>query len=434
MKNVKAWVVVAALAAGGCTASGTTPPLGTPVPRATTTAPDESAPPETTHPTAPDPTPPPRSDPVPDPGGEAPPPGRLVILDAAGDVAVVAPEADAEPVTLTDAFAEGAAYFQPLWAPGSDRIAFAEAGPAGFGLVTMRDDGRERAVAGMPSPPFYFYWAPDGSRIAALHNGLDGVELKIVEAGGTVGVFAGSGRPFYFSWSPDTAVLAAHIGSDRLTEVTAEGATSELAVTAAGYQSPHWTAEGIVHLGDEGLELVGPDDLSRTILEVRGAASFVLNPQGTKLAVQSFAEDAPAISVASQSIPAVRPNIVAVIDLTTGSVETAAPERSVGFFWSPDGEKLLMLHPSGDPGVVVASVWSEDGTKPVARFAPLTSFIRDVLPFFPQYAQSYQVWSPDSSHFAYAGRVGDEEGIWVQPIDGPPVRVAAGTWVAWSDG
>lgn len=356
-----------------------------------------------------------------------------MIIDGDGDVAVLA-ASGSEPDAITDGASEQAAYFQPVWAPGSDLIAWGQASSAGSSLVTALPDGEGRLETALPAAPFYFYWSPDGARIAALHNGVNGVELKIVEARATTGIFGGSGLPLYISWSPDSRELVAHIGSDRLVEIDVNGISSDLRPTAAGYQAPQWSPRGIVHLAEGGLRAVDDSGDESDLVASTGAASFVLNPQGSLLAIQTFAEDAPGLTVALGTVPSVRPNIVAVVDLETGSVTTAADERSIGFFWSPDGEKLLMLHPTGEPGVVEASVWADGATRRLARFTPEPSFIRDVLPFFNQYAQSYQVWSPDSRHFAFAGVIDGEEGIWVQAAaGGQPALVARGTWVAFSD-
>jgi hypothetical protein len=66
---------------------------------------------------------------------------------------------------------------------------------------------------------------------------------------------------------------------------------------------------------------------------------------------------------------------------------------------------------------------------------PPVSFFRDVLQFFDQYAQSLELWAPDSSAVALAGAIDGESGIWVIPVDGSDPRlVSEGTWVAWSNG
>ena len=78
------------------------------------------------------------------------------------------------------------------------------------------------------------------------------------------------------------------------------------------------------------------------------------------------------------------------------------------------------------------SVWSESGTRPLFSYSPHPSFVRDLLPFFTQYALSVRLWSPDSSAFALAGAMEGRTGIWVQPLAGPVMVVTEGTWVAWS--
>jgi len=361
-------------------------------------------------------------------------PGRLVILDELGNIAVVDPDG-ADLSVITDAFAEGAAYFQPLWAPGGVGLAWGEASPAGFALTTSGEDGSDRTMAPMPSPPFYVYWAPDGRHLAALHNGVNGVEMKLVEFGRTRSTFVGTGTPFYISWNPVGDDLVAHIGADRLVTIDLTGTTREIGMTDAGYQAPQWIPGGIVHLFEQELLLRDADDGTRALATLRGPSSFVANSQGSLLAAQVFGEDQPALSVALQAAPEIRANAVAVLDLASGEVSTASGELSLGFFWSPDGEKLLILNAADEPGAIDALVWEAGDTRLVTTFTPQSSFVRDVLPFFAQYSQSYQMWSPDSIAFALAGTIGDEDGIWVQPIDGSEARrVAAGTWVAWSSG
>ena len=65
-----------------------------------------------------------------------------------------------------------------------------------------------------------------------------------------------------------------------------------------------------------------------------------------------------------------------------------------------------------------------------AEFRPSIVLVREMFPFFPQYAQSLNYWSPDSTAFAYAS----DEGVFVQHLGEPDaVKVSDGTWVAWSN-
>jgi hypothetical protein len=400
------------------------------------TFPPEPAPaaPETTQP-APVTTAPPATSgtqppaPLEAPGGPAP--GRLVTIDGSGNVVVIRPDGS-EALALTDAAGNAAAYFQPSWSPDGTRVAWGEASAAGFALATAMPDATDRASIPMPSPPFFFLWSPDGRHLAVLHNATNGIEMKLVspESGGSV--LGGSGVPFYLSWSPTSEEVAAHIGADRLVAIGLNGTRRDIGPTADGYQAPHWLNDGIVHYDGEELVLSTAESVTRPLAGVAAPLMFVADPHGRRLAVQAFGEGQPALSVALQAVPDLSANRVVVFDLGSGAVRTAADGLAVGFFWSPDGERLLILRPADEEGHLEALVWSGDGTRPVATFAPPSSFIRDVLPFFSQYAQSLQPWAPDSASFAFAGRIDGREGIWVVPIGGEPLLVGAGTWVAWS--
>lgn len=417
-----AWAATVFLIAAACTGNEPSAP--------TDGVPEQSSRPEDTA----APTSPPTTAPA-SPTTEAtgPPPGRLVVVDEFGEVVATDPDG-ANRVVITRGEEDGGAFFQPSWSPGSEYLAWGEAGTAGVGLAISRLDGSERSLTPMLGPPFYLHWAPDGRHIAALHDGRNGIELELVAVATARTTFAGAGVPFYISWSPDSQTIVAHIGADRLATIDTTGTINELGVTGAGYQAPQWTPDGIVHLSEGELRILRESESDGTLAEVEGVVTFVVNPQGTQLAIQSFAEDAPGLTVSLQRIPAVRPNVVAIVDLSTGDTTIAVNERVLAFFWSPDGDKLLILRGGESPGIVDAAVWDGNRTENVVSFDPSDSFVRSVLPFFQQYAQSYQPWAPDSSAFAFAGAVGGEGGIWVKALDdSAPVRVSGGSWVSWSD-
>jgi TolB protein len=78
-------------------------------------------------------------------------------------------------------------------------------------------------------------------------------------------------------------------------------------------------------------------------------------------------------------------------------------------------------------------MWREEGVTELSRLSRHPSLVSDVLRFFDQYGQSLRLWSPDSAAFALPGAIDDEPGIWVYLIAGEePVKVADGSWVAWS--
>lgn len=388
--------------------------------------------------------PPAPSDPIPEvtspvavgaPTGPVPEPvGRLVILDDVGNIVTINPDGS-NPQAITDDSGESTFYFQPLWSPTSDLVAWGETSEAGSALGVSGPDGAGRQEVTMSSLPFYLYWAPDGEHIAVLHNGLTlgTLDFEIVTIADATSSVAGTGAPFYFSWSPGGGGVAVHVGADQFSIVGTDGETTGLGSTSGSYLSPQWTSAGIFYLDVDGLRLHDAVDSSQLVATVPGFVVFVANRQGTSMAIQSSTFVQPGTGVALQQVPEILPNAVMVLDLATGEVQRATTRESLGFFWSPNGERLLILEISLVRGYIDAFVWEDGETRFVSSYQPAPTFVRDVLPFFSQYAQSLQIWSPNSSAFAFAGAVGSEEGIWVQSLDGSePKRVSGGIWVAWS--
>ncbi len=360
-------------------------------------------------------------------------PGRLVTIDAGGNVVVIDPDG-ANPLAVTSDAGPTAMYSQPHWSPQSDRLAWAEFTSTGLGVGISAVDGSDRTRVSMDSLPFYMYWSPDGEAMGVLHNGPRTIQFELVDTTAATADVVAEGSPFYFSWSPDSARVVAHVQGEVFATIDRDGQTEDLGATAVYYQSPHWTEPGIFSLGASGLELRAPGGGSRVLATTPGPVALVANPQGTRLAVQSFVgEEVGGINAAVSETPALPTNRVVVIDVDTGAIESVSETASVGFFWSPDGMSLLVLEPRDEPGVADVLVWRDGQSKVLMELAPHPAFVTNVLQFFDQYAQSLQLWSPDSSAVVLAGAVDDEEGIWVlSAAGGEAVKVADGSWAVWS--
>ncbi len=360
---------------------------------------------------------------------------RLAVLDREGNIFTIDPDGS-NPIQVTE---DGAAaqYFQPTWSPVADRLVWGQANQAGFGVGSSTGDGSDLQVVPTSSMPFYLNWSPDGSQVGILYGGVQGVILEVVDMEKFTASAVGSGSPFYFSWNPDSTGFAVHVGANNLGTIVLGEPLVDLGGTAATYQAPFWIPAGIIHFADAGLELVDPEGESRLLATLPGEpVFFVANPQGTKVAVESFTDQqADGSTVALVPTAQIEANSVSVLDVATGEVDIASEDTSVGYFWSPDGESLLLLQLTGHTGVVEVSVWKDGETKLLTTMVPPISFFRDVLQYFNQYAQSLQLWSPDSSQVALSGTIGDESGVWVIPADGSdPSLVFNGEWVAWSYG
>lgn len=351
-------------------------------------------------------------------------PGRLAVVDGEGNIVVMAPDGSGR-VEVTSDGGTDAVYSQPIWSPDGSSLAWGQATAAGFALGFAEVGGAVAAVT-MSSLPFYAFWSPDGARLGALHNGADGLDLEMVEASSATATVIDSGSPYYFSWSPDSDELITHVGANGFQRLTVAGTATPAGPTDQGYLAPQWTDRGWWHVVDGALVLAD-ESASEPVARVGELTMFVSNAQATRMALQST-DGGQGISVGLVQEETAPRDAVVVVDVETGEIEVASSQSSVGFFWSPDGEALLILTPS--PGMLEPSVWtSAGGTVDYPGFIPSEDLVTQLLPFFPQYAQSMTLWSPASSVFAYPS----SDGIWTQELDAEaPVRVTDGTWVAWS--
>lgn len=356
-------------------------------------------------------------------------PGRLAVLDDSGDVVVMSPDGSNRIEVTTDA-GVSAAYTQPVWAPDAETLAWGQVNDQGFAVGIQGVSTAEPIAIPTPNLPFFMSWSPDGERLGILHNGTTGVAFGIVDVAPASLETLDEDAPFYFSWSPEGDSLVTHAGPDRVQVLSPGAEPTTLDPTGPDYLAPHWTGAGTFHVSDGAIVLEtgqGRGEVART----SGLTMFVANTQGSRLAVQT--SNGGAIAAALTESPQIPGNAVVVIDLDTGEAHTIADDLSLGFFWAPDGEKLLVLRPSGNQ--VEPMVWSSDGsTQDFSAYRPAATMLQDTFPFFPQYAQSVRFWAPDSSAFAYAGAVDGEAGVWVQAlVEEPPTRVSDGRWVSWSD-
>lgn len=355
--------------------------------------------------------------------------GRLVTIEDDGTIALLDPDGS-DRLAITEPAGESI-YTQPIWSPDSTRIAFGQLSDDGF-AVRVEDVGRDESVSiPVSNNPFFMYWSPDSERIGVLHNGAQGLDLEIADvAAGTIEVLD-TGSPFYFSWNEDSDRVVVHVGPDRFETIDLAGDSTPLGDTSAGYLAPQWLPQGILHVVDGQLVLL-TDEEPIVLAEVGEQTMFVASINGSLVAFQSLAPRSQTVSMVQED--PVPDNVVAVVDTQSLEVEIVDTQPVVGMWWSPDGRSLLLLTPTLDGSSVTAKVWSgDDGLVEYVNYVPSPLQVRDVFPFFPQYAQSMTFWSPDSSGFALAGEVDGETGVWVHVLGDPaPVLVSDGLWVAWS--
>jgi TolB protein len=363
-----------------------------------------------------------------------PTPGLLAVVDDAGAIVVMGPDGTGrETVAAAGSSDNPAVYMQPVWSPDGSTLAWGQTTGTGFGVGISQLGSDVTTTLTTPNLPFYTYWSPDSRYLGLLHNGTSAVQFQIADIEQETTSLIDEDAPLYFSWSPNGDRVVTHAGPSQVETVAVDGERMTLEPTSPTYLAPQWTDRGVFHVVDD--QLVVEDDRGgrEVLADVVGATMFVSNPSGTLLALQSTGDGPGPITAALEEVPAPPTNAVVVLDTTTAAVEVASEQPAVGFFWSGDGERLLVLA-AGD-GRVTPLVWEDGDVREYPGFIPHPTLLQTTFPFFPQYAQSVSFWAPDSSAFAYAGAVGDQAGIWVQDVEaGEPTRVSDGSWVAWSPG
>ena len=364
--------------------------------------------------------------------------GRLVILDDTGNIVTMAPDGT-DVVTVADDGGGRVTYFQPIWSPDGSRISSTRSEAGTFSIEIIDVEGGDRTSTVTSSNSFYQYWSPDGSKLASLSTagpgelGLD--VLTIGEADAPTRL--GEGQPLYLSWSPDSSDIVTHIGDSPLDILTSEGPSPEFGASG-DFLGPQWTEDGILYVGRasrrQQLMRTTADAETEVIASVLSGAIFTATPDGKRIAVLPTAGEDVGLSVVAQEAPVLPGGRLVIVDAGDGSFVEVDTGIVASFSWDPTGERLLVLEVT-DGGEFRWRVWEDDESRTFPEFVPSAGYVRDLVPFFDQYAQSMTLWSPDGSAFAFPGTVGEGDGIWRQDLSGgDPVRVAGGTWVAWSSG
>lgn len=366
--------------------------------------------------------------------------GALVTVDAAGRRTILSP---AEP---------GVAYGFPAWSPDGARLAVVRSTSADASISILPVARGDQRSSPPPTPvviyrsaeipPFYLYWAPDGSRLTFLASEAQGLSLRIAPVDGSApldGSGPGSvirrGAPLYFDWiQADRLLLHVGSGSDAfLGEVGPDGAPVAPSVTSAGDFRPavvgadrRFMAFVRGQAASAELVVAARDGSGEHAVPVFGPTAVVFDPAGRTVA--SIAADR-----AGQADLAFPFGPLRLIDAASGAVRTLLDGFVVGFFWSPDGRTIAALRLQeakgstvadggtvADPRIVAAAaIASADPAAPSAtpppgpelhllfldvadgrtrsdRIVKLTAhFVDQFLPYFDQYALSHRVWAPD---------------------------------------
>lgn len=365
----------------------------------------------------------------------------MVIVD--GDAVVTVDPSGEERKVLSE---DGDTPFQPIWAPDGDLVAYANVGDEP-GVVVVARNGNTRWEGATDTPPFYMSWAVGSSSLALLRNAGSGLSLdtvRLVKDDATLRITPkDSGAPYYFDWSLSDERIVSHVGGDRLDLVeTADGSATSLGLRPGRFQAPEWTEDGVfaVQMGPSLDQVVLIDTTSEVIplVDVVSPAWLDVSPDGDRMAVQSLAGTVDAVTVGYQA-PVAQEDVevltsgIAVVDIESGEMTMVSPNPAAAFFWSPDGDRLLLLAAGEETGQARWQVWEDGEVTDGPLFTPDPGWVASFVPFFDQYARSMSLWSPDGDAFAFPGMIDGASGIWVHDLGGGGTNlVSGGSWVAWA--
>lgn len=367
-------------------------------------------------------------------GADDPQADRLVVVDDESLLSMSPNGTDVVELTTGDE----QLVRQPVWSPTGDRVAWTDVTQGSSAVVVADRDGSNRFRAELGFPPFYMDWDPTGSRLVVLGSGPVNLEMGVLDVGADRVRILDTGQPYYLAWSPDGDRMLVHVGADRLELMSRVGVFSPLGETPGSFQAPQWSiaTDRILFASGRGttqtLVISDPDGGDRReLVEFDGFLSFVVSPDGSRVAYRALrvAQGTPA---SLDAAPLAENGRLEVITVEGDGPQVVSDETPLVFFWSPTGDRLLFLTNVGDE--FRWNTWDGASIVSYASHVPTVEYARDYLPFFDQFAQAVQLWSPDGTAFVYPGVDGNGfDAIWVQQVaGGAPVRVSDGSFATWS--
>ncbi len=295
-----------------------------------------------------------------------------------------------------------------VWSPTGQWTAWSadSLAPDGIHQLRVHDEASNATeVLAEALTAFYLCPSPDGRYLSHLSPGPLGLELAVSEIGTGDLQIVERGQPMFWAWSPDGDQLAIHVENRVVIAELGGGEVTVLTEDAGAFSAPAWMPGGSVAMVIDDRIVCGTADGSlTTLVDQAGPLHFALGPDGRRVAQVDDGNGQPRLIVR---------------DLMSGAVETLTDRRTAAFHWSPEGRRLAALVLASDTELRWI-VYDGDDVAELAPFRPGRTWLRNVLPFFGQYALSHAVWSADGTQLVVpALDDGDASYALVQGVEPP---------------
>lgn len=399
---------------------------------------------------------------------ENPDDGRLVVQSADFQLSTMLPDGS-EVAELTD---PGTINVQPSWAPDGSRIAWVaiDAATGQAAIAADRFDRSDFRSIEVDDAPFYLYWDPSAARIAHLSPSTGGIDLSIAELfaeDGPTNRRVDRGQPFFMAWGPDGDELLVHASGFRLDRIDLGSATVIVDEFPANFGAATWLANDSLYFADiedDQQFLVSTGDAGegrRPLVTFDGALRFSVSNDGNRIVMQAVPapEEDPVVTASTEPVPLqddvrlvqaqptptptpefddsldaideILTGIPYIIGTFGGEPFALSENPALALFPSPDGQATVWLEQvPGQSNAVTLHIDSNGVQTQLPPFVPSEETRNAYFPFFDQYSQSHDFWSPSSNLFVYAGRPqgsSEPDGIWVFDLSaGTQTRIADG--------
>jgi hypothetical protein len=378
---------------------------------------------------------------------------RLLISTRDRSIALVDPDGTNELVLHPSE--DGLAAY-PIWAPNGERVAWSAVSPesegeVSFSMISANVDGSNRTTMATPFASYYAAYDSSSTVLAVLGNDTIGqgtaLAVGLADRDSSAERRDGDAPSYYFTWDTTGPGIIAH-ARDGVRLLTPGETPRTLDVGRGFYQPPLVTgAPGEIVFG-QGSDALGAIQVGnflsggvRTLATHQGNAWMLMNPDGNQLAVKTTGRIGEPDPTTDPVVPDDVPFLVQgidIIDIQSGSVTRVDDDVPIAFFWSPDGEKLLIadFQPLDGISLFQWKLYEGGEVRDVGQpFTPSSDFGGRYLPFFDQYAISIDIWSPDSTRFVYPGHnAAGGDGLWVHDLrtDTAKMIYEGGTFAVWS--